>query len=132
PGGGLDQGCGMPEVDSWPQSVESKSVTLIDGAVINVEFAGVVQFTLKSHISSRSPGAGGPEWISVSRWRMKTAGAWAGGGAAPSASAGVGAWKEKPGSGGMETRWKPAADPASIAPRFIAKIPGPPSFAVAT
>jgi hypothetical protein len=84
--------------------LESKSATSMLVCCEMVVLSESSQSTSNSHISSRSPGALGPEWLSVSRWRMMIASAPVGGGSGPSRSAGVGDWKLNPGSDPMATR----------------------------
>ena len=85
---------------------------------VNVELAGVAQSTWNSQISRKSwPAVPGGLWASSSRWRMNGFGAPAGGGVAPSASAGIRAWKPKAARSGAVKRWAVATPPTSICAR---------------
>ena len=54
-------GWGKQKNEVRPQRSESNSATSMLGSVVSTELAGVSQSTSKDHISSRSPGAAGPE-----------------------------------------------------------------------
>src|SRR5262245_60424760 len=114
-------GWGMQLNDVRPQRLESNSDTVMLVGPVNVELAGVAKSTWNSNSWTVSGSAAAPPCDSASRWRRKTAGAPAGGGVAPSQSAGGSIWNGKPESGGVAMkRCAVAAAPVSIADRWRA------------